>query len=146
MSWTAIWWIPFPSEWFPFSCRAVPQLWDSYCSLLLLSYSEIEKCAFCTSVFAWLLAAACAVKTSYSFFLLFSFTSISKMLWDADILNCLCSSAFKVHIVKSTMSLLASLFSLGYSSIWISGIHKLPATHQSSSYIQNSFHSHFGRY
>lgn len=89
----ASWWFPFHPELVPFLLLiAAPQLWDSCCSSLLPSYLEIEKCAlpvaFCTSAFACLLAVACAVVSVTPTLFLFSFTSLSKMLWETESATC----------------------------------------------------------
>lgn len=91
--WLARWWFPFHPELVPFLLLiTASQLWDSCCSSLLPSYLEIEKCAlpmaFCTSAFACLLAVVHAVVFVTSTLFLFSFTSLSKMLWETESTTC----------------------------------------------------------
>lgn len=156
--WLDSWWFPFHPELVPFFLLiTAPQLRDSCCSSLLLSYLETEKCAlpvaFCTSAFACLLAVVRPVVfvTFYSFFV---FLHLSQRYYEkqraqhvSDILNCLCSSTFKDRIVKPTMALLASLLLSGIQS-HLNFLHSWASYYLLSKvhHIQNSSFSHYGRY
>lgn len=157
IAWLPSWWFPFHPDLVPFLLLVTaPQLWDSCCSSLLPSYLETEKCAlpvaFCTSAFACFLAVVCAVVSVTPTLFLFSFTSQwsyekQRAQHVSNILNCLFSSAFKDHIVKPTMALLASLLLPGiqlhsnFLHSWAS-YYLLSKVH----HIQNSSYFHPGRY
>lgn len=131
MSWTAIWWIPFPTELVPFILQTSP----TTVRLLLLVTSTLllRNRKMCPGNhllhFCLCLISSCSMCSEDPLLFFCFFSPLLQRCYEI-LTSWTASAPLPLRFILSSQQCLCwPLFcSLGYSSIWISCIHELPIT------------------